>query len=264
MQLIPVTPPKTKTITLNDVFEWAYFDSDTWATVSHFVNTATNNRLSVTQFVEYMRYTYGLYVINNQTISRASGAFTPETFSETFTECFGTGALFTSELHQYLQYINDEKTVFETLIKDGEHTVDRSSQNSGGVATASDFTKTSTPSGNVTTLTTGTLSETVNISLGSWDSSNLQGSEQHVTSGSPSTTETVTDLKVLTERTTGNTGTSTDTRKTETDETLTFEDATTRSRTETGGNNDIIKRSLLSYFGKLFVTTFCVTCYNID
>jgi hypothetical protein len=215
-------------------------------------------------FVEYMRYNYGLYVLNSQTVGRLSAPFTPESFSESFSECFGTGAAFTLELSEYYLYLTDEKHVTEEITREGEHGKEGESQNSGGIATSSDFSTVTTPSGTVTTQTSGILSETVNKSLGSWDSSNLQGESQTVTSGTPSTTETVTDGKIITERTQGNTGTTTDTRKTETEENGTFSNSESRERTETGGTNEIIKRSMLSYFAKLFINCFCVSCYNID
>lgn len=265
MYLQRASPTKNQQkIILDDIFSWALYDTDTWNTVTHFVNTATNNKVSVTLFVEFMRFNYGLYTLNSQTVSRLSAPFTPESFSESFTECFGTGAAFTLDLSEYYLYLTDEKHISEEILREGETGKEGESQNSGGLATATDFTTTSTPTGTVTTQTNGVLSETVNKSLGSWDSSNLQGESQTVTSGSPSTTETVTDLKVITERTTGNTGTTTDTRKTETEENGTFSNSETRERTETGGTNDIIKKSLLSMFARMFINVFCVTCYNID
>lgn len=251
-------------ITLDDIFQWAYYDTETWNTVSHFVNTAGNSRINVTMFVEFIKYNYGLYTLNSQTVSRLSAPFTPESFSEAFTECFGTGSAFTMELSEYYVYLTDEKHVIEEITREGEAGKEGESQNSGGVATAADFSVTSTPSGTVTTQTSGILSETVNRSLGSWDNENLQGESQTVTSGTPSTTETVTDQKTITERTVGNTGATTDTRKTETQESNTFENSETRERTETGGTNDIIRRSLVSMFARMFVNVFCVSCYNID
>lgn len=265
MYLQRASPTKSQQkITLDDIFEWALYDTETWNTVSHFVSTATNSRVNVSAFVEFMKYNYGLYVLNSQTVNRLSAPFTPESFSESFTECFGTGAAFAPDLSEYYIYLVDEKHIQETIEREGEHGKEGERQNSGGVATASDFTTTATPSGTVTTQINGVLSETVNKSLGSWDNENLQGESQTVTSGTPSSTETVTDLKVITERTTGNTGSTTDTRKTETEETGTFSNSETRERTETGGTNDIIRKSILSMFARMFINVFCVTCYNID
>lgn len=280
---LPRARPQTK-ITLDNVLLWADYDNENWQTFAHYVNTASNNKVAARDFAEYVRFNYGLYVLNAQTVNRLSAPFTPESFSEAFTECFGTGAGFTEDIKQYLDFISDEHTIHEEISREGENGLNRTSTNSGGTATTVDNTKTVTPSGNVTTTTTptgttvteieNTLSETVNISLGSWDSSNLSGSEQTVTSGTPSSTETVTDGKVITEvitdgktvteRITGNVGTVVDTRETETEESGSHDETEIRDMTETGGDNEIIKRSILSYFARQFVNTFCVTCYDID
>lgn len=274
----------TKKITVDTVLDYADYSNENWAVFAHFVNTASNNIIAARLFWEYLKYNFGLYVLNGQTVNRLSSDLTPENYDESFSEMFGTGAGFTLELSQYRAFLTDEKTVSETITREGENGKNRTSTNSGGIATTKDQTTTRTPTGNVTTTTTpsgtiqtvvnNTLSETVNVSLGSWDSSNLQGSEQTVTSGSPSSTETVTDAKtitetvtdgkVITERVTGNASTTTDTRETEVEESGTHEETEIKARTETGANNDIIKKSLISYFAKLFVSAFCITCYDID
>lgn len=280
---LPRARPQTK-ITIDDVLTWADYSNENYATFAHFVNTATNNKIAARDFLEYARFNYGLYVLNYQTVCRLSAPFTPESFSEAFAECFGTGAGFTDEIKQYLDYITDQHTTHEEITREGENGKNRTSTNSGGIATTKDQTTTRTPTGNVTTTTTPTgtvqtaisnvLSETVNVSLGSWDSTNLQGSEQTVTSGTPSSTETVTDNKVITEviadskvvteRVTGNASTTTDTRENEVEESGTHEETETRDKTESGLNNEIIKRSILSYFARQFVNTFCISCYDID
>lgn len=280
---IPRASPQVK-VTIDNVTTWADYGNENWQTFAHFVNTATNNKVAARDFLEYIRFNYGLYVLNAQTVNRLSAPFTPESFSESFTECFGTGAAFTPEVSQYYEYILDKHTTHEEISREGENGKNRTSTNSGGIATTKDQTITRTPSGNVTTTTTptgtvqttvnNTLSETVNVSLGSWDNTNLQGSEQTVTSGSPSSTETVTDGKIITEvvadgkiiteRVTGNAGTTTDTRENELEETGSHEETEIRDKTESGLNNEVIKTSLLSFFSRMFISTFCVTCYDID
>lgn len=280
---LPRARPQTR-ITIDDVFVWADYSNENWQTFAHYVNTASNNKITARDFAEYVRFNYGLYVLNAQTVNRLSAAFTPESFTESFTECFGTGAGFTADIKQYSEYITDQHTTREIISRAGENGKNRTSTNSGGIATTKDQTTTRTPSGNVTTTTTpsgtvqttvqNTLSETINVSLGSWDNANLQGSEQTVTSGSPSSTETVTDAKTITEvttdaktiteRITGNASTTTDTRENAIEESGTHEESETRDKTESGLNNEIIKRSILSYFARLFVNTFCITCYDID
>lgn len=274
----------TKKITLDTILDYANYSTINWNTFAHFANTASNNLIAPQKFWEYLKYNFGLYVLNSQTVNRLSSDLTPENYDESFAELFGTGAGFTAELDQYMNFLTDAKTVSETITREGEHDSEKNSTNSGGIATTKDQTTTRTPTGNVTTTTTpsgtvqttvqNTLSETVNVSLGSWDSENLQGSEQTVTSGSPSSTETVTDAKtvtetvtdakVITERVTGNASTTTDTRENETTENGSHSETEIKDITEAGMNNDIIKKSLLSYFAKMFVNTFCITCYDIS
>lgn len=274
----------TKKITVDTVLDYADYSTANWETFAHYVSTASNNLIAARLFWEYLKYNFGLYVLNSQTVNRLSSDLTPENYDESFAEMFGTGAGFTLELSQYRQFLTDTQTISETITREGEHDSEKNSTNSGGIATTKDQTTTRTPTGNVTTVTrpTGTvqttvqntLSETVNVSLGSWDSENLQGSEQTVTSGTPSSTETVTDAKtitetvtdakIITERVTGNASTTTDTRENETTENGTHSETETKERTETGHNNEIIKKSLLSYFAKMFVNTFCITCYDIS
>ena len=281
---LPRADPTPTKITVDTVLDYADYDNTNWETFAHFVNTASNNKIAARLFWEYLKYNYGLYYVNAQTVERLSAPFTPESFDEGFAEMFGTGAGFTFELSQYTAYLTDERKTIEEITREGETGKEKTSTNSGGVATSIDKTTVKTPSGNVTTTTTpsgtvqtvtqNTLSETVNISLGSWDSTNLQGSEQTVTTGSPSSTETVTDgktitetvsdLKVITERTTGNTGSTTDTRETEISETGSHSEGETSEKTETGFNNDIIKVSLIRYFAKQFVNMFCVSCYDVN
>ena len=282
MHLPRARPPKK--ITVDTILDYADYSTTNWEVFAHFVNTASNNIIAARLFWEYLKYNFGLYVLNSQTVNRLTSDLTPENYDESFAELFGTGAGFTLELSQYRAFLTDEKTVSETITREGEHDSEKNSTNSGGIATTKDQTTTRTPTGNVTTTTTpsgtvqttvqNTLSETVNVSLGSWDSANLQGSEQTVTSGSPSSTETVTDAKtitetvtdakVITERVTGNASTTADTRANETTENGTHSETETKERIETGYNNDIIKKSLLSYFAKMFVSTFCITCYDIS
>lgn len=273
-----------KKITLDTVLDYANYSTVNWSTFVHFVNTASNNIIAAPAFWEYLKHNFGLYILNAQTVNRLFEDLTPENYDESFVAMFGTGAGFTLELSQYRAFLTDTQTISETITREGEHDKEKNSTNSGGIATAKDQTTTRTPTGNVTTVTRpngtvqtvvqNTLSETVNVSLGSWDSENLQGSEQTVTSGTPSSTETVTDgktitetvtdAKVITERVTGNASSTTDTRANETTENGTHSETETKERTETGKNNDIIKNSLLTYFAKMFVNTFCITCYDIS
>ena len=285
MNLPRARPPKK--ITLDTVLDYANYSRTNWSVFAHFISTAFGDIQDIhSHYVwEYLKYNFGLYVLNYQTINRMTASdLTPVNYEESFAEMFGTGTGFTFELKQYKEFLTDEKTVSETITREGEHGSEKNSTNSGGIATTKDQTTTRTPTGNVTTTTTpsgtvqttvqNTLSETVNVSLGSWDSENLQGSEQTVTSGSPSSTETVTDGKtitetvtdgkIITERVTGNASTTADTRANETTENGSHSETETKERTETGMNNDIIKQSLLSYFAKLFVSAFCITCYDIS
>lgn len=257
-----------KRITVDDVLQFAFYNNENYNLVALFCNTATGSTVTAAQFLPYMQYYFGGYFLNAETLNRTTfDTVTYDNFTEFFSECFGTGDIFSPDIARYKIYLSEigDKSITENITRDKETEKTKNTENSGAITTTADNTKTTTPTGTQTKSTSATLSETIETSLGSWNDNNYEGAEKVVTTGTPTTSETITDGKIITERLTGNLSTATDTRQTETNETGTDGETISRTKSENGGLvNAHFEKSVCAEFCRRFVYLFCETSYTIS